>query len=102
MKKLLTSTVIAAVTATSIASSAMAAPTCADLAWERDQIIMDIEDITGELDDKQRNNLLVGGITLLLFWPAIFFLDFSKSEKRELESLKRQLKKVDRQSRHCS
>lgn len=52
--------------------------------------------LLGEKSGKTGKNVAVGVVGLILFWPALFFLDLSDAEKEEAQAMQDRMRHLQR------
>ena len=62
---------------------------CRFLQQEVEAVETDIQVKAGKKTNKTVSNVALGAVGLVLFWPALFFMDFSKKEQIEINALER-------------
>ena len=71
---------------------------CDQLRAEIIRINTRVNTITGKLDKNRENDNMTTGVTMLLFWPAIFFLGGTKEQEAEFARLKGESQAVEQVS----
>jgi len=61
---------------------------CDQIRAEMQRVAGKVRSITGQLDKNAGNDKVVTGVSLILFWPAVFFLGGTKEEEAEYARLK--------------
>ena len=54
--------------------------------------------MTGKLDKNRENDNMATGVSLLLFWPAVFFLGGTKESEAEFARLKGEAQAIEQVS----
>ena len=62
---------------------------CDVLLWEIQKCDNEMQTKLAQKKKKSGNNVALGVVGALLFWPALFFMDFSDADKAEYESLRK-------------
>ena len=60
---------------------------CDALSSEIAMIHSQIQQKSGAVDKAATNDIIAGGVGLLLFWPALFMMDLDNADQTELEAL---------------
>jgi len=68
--------------------------TCDQLTEEYARVLEESRTVNKSQDDTAGNDAVAMGVGLVLFWPALFFID-SDDQKEEVSRLKGELKAVD-------
>ena len=71
---------------------------CDQLRAELIRINTRVNTITGKLDKNRENDNMTTGVTLVLFWPALFFLGGTKEQEAEFARLKGESQAVEQVS----
>ena len=61
---------------------------CDQIRAELQRIAGKVRTLTGQLDKNNENDKVATGVSLILFWPAVFFLGGTKEEEAEFARLK--------------
>ena len=63
-----------------------------------------VRTLTGQLDKNNENDKVTTGVSLILFWPAVFFLGGTKEEEAEYARLKGEYEALEKASilKKCS
>jgi len=77
---------------------------CDQIRAEMQRVAGKVRSITGQLDKNAGNDKVVTGVSLILFWPAVFFLGGTKEEEAEYARLKGEYDALEKASilRKCS
>ena len=60
------------------------------------EVMSDIQLKTGQADSTSGTNVALGVVGVILFWPALFFMDLSKADQVELEALRKRYNALGR------
>lgn len=71
---------------------------CDQLRAEIIRINTRVNTITGKLDKNRENDNMATGVTMVLFWPAVFFLGGTKEQEAEFARLKGESQAVEQVS----
>tara|TARA_B110001452_G_C15025610_1_gene358454 strand:- start:148 stop:501 length:354 start_codon:yes stop_codon:yes gene_type:complete len=61
---------------------------CDQTRAEMQRVAGKVRSLTGQLDKNAGNDNITTGVSLILFWPAVFFLGGTKEEEAEYARLK--------------
>ena len=77
---------------------------CDQIRAEMQRVAGKVRSLTGQLDKNAGNDNVVTGVSLILFWPAVFFLGGTKEEEAEYARLKGEYDALEQASilRKCS
>ncbi|MEM7766597.1 MAG: hypothetical protein AAF253_03810 [Pseudomonadota bacterium] len=71
---------------------------CQDIEYEMREIESRVNQLTGQQDQKARNDRIATGVGVVLFWPALFFLA-SDDVKNELATAKGEYEALEEAAR---
>jgi len=71
---------------------------CDQLKSELIRINTNLIPITGKLDGNRENDNMTTGVSLVLFWPAVFFLGGTKEQEAEYARLRGEAQAVEKVS----
>jgi hypothetical protein len=71
---------------------------CEQLKTEIIRINTRVNTISGKLDKNRESDNVTTGVTMLLFWPAVFFLGGTKEQEAEFARLKGESQAVEQVS----
>ncbi len=75
---------------------------CSQITAEMQANETKVRQLADEEASKKKKNIAIGAVGALLFWPALFAMDFSGAEKTEIEALRaRQAHLTQLQARAC-
>ncbi|WP_372885469.1 hypothetical protein [Shimia sp.] len=74
--------------ATYVSPSTYASYSCRSLAEERNNIVNQVNDLSGKQKKEATEDAVATGVGLLLFWPALFFLADNGDLEPQIASLK--------------
>lgn len=77
---------------------------CRQLAEEAARISARAAQVAGVQDKNAQNDAVATGVTLILFWPALFFIGGNKENEAELARLKGEMEAIEKVSiqKDCS
>jgi hypothetical protein len=71
---------------------------CDQIRAEMQRVSGKVRTLTGQLDKNNENDKLATGVSLILFWPAVFFLGGTKEEEAEYARLKGEYEALEKAS----
>ena len=101
---LVAATLIGCASSSNEISSAYVSPleyenyTCKQLAREGRRVADRAAMLAGRIDDSARDDKIVAGVGVILFWPALLFLDGDGPEANEYAELKGRRKAIEEES----
>ena len=77
---------------------------CDQIRAEMQRVAGKVRTLTGQLDKNSENDKVATGVSLILFWPAVFFLGGTKEEEAEYARLKGEYEALEKVSilKKCS
>ena len=77
---------------------------CDQIRAEMQRVSGKVRTLTGQLDKNNENDKVATGVSLILFWPAVFFLGGTKEEEAEYARLKGEYEALEKVSiqKKCS
>lgn len=76
------------ISSTYIPPSLYANRECPQIAEELQRVSIRVSQLSGQADSNANNDALLMGAALVIFWPALFFLNGDSATKAELSRLK--------------
>ena len=71
---------------------------CDQIIAEMQRVAGKVRSLTGKLDKNNENDKVATGVSLILFWPAVFFLGGTKEEEAEYARLKGEYEALEKAS----